>query len=133
MAGVVSDVAESVALQLLVGKIVTPEALVLRLFTNDIVPDDGTLVGALTEATGSGYAAITLTGAKWLVSSRDPTVITYDQQTFSFTGALGNVVGYYLTRASSGDLIAAERFSDGPYNIGAVGDTILINPRLTAL
>jgi hypothetical protein len=56
----------------------------------------------------------------------------YSQQTWTFTGALGNVYGYYTTRASSGDLVYAERFTDGPYNIVNNGDQIKLAASLQA-
>jgi hypothetical protein len=131
MALVVVDNGESVALQLLVNKITTPENLKLKLYTNNITPGETDVAGTYTEASGNGYALITLTGASWSVSGTAPTSIGYAQQTFTFTGALGNVYGYFLVRASTGDLILAERFSDGPYNIQNNGDTIKITPTIT--
>lgn len=119
---------EDIALSYLVNKVATPENLVLRLYTSDTTPAEGDVVGTYTEATGNGYSAITLTGASWTVSGG----ATYAQQTFTFTGALGNVYGYYYTRATSADLVASERFSDGPYNIQNNGDQIKITPTITA-
>ena len=132
MAIVVVDGGESIALQLLANKIATPENLVLRLYTNDKTPAEADVVGNYTEATGYGYAAKTLTGASWTVSGTAPTQIAYAKQTWTFTGALGNVYGYYYTRVTSTDLVAAERFSDGPYNIVSAGDYIDITPQITA-
>lgn len=122
---------ESITLQLLVNKITTTENLVLRLYSNDVTPSETSTAGTFTEASGSGYAAKTLTGASWTVSGTSPTAITYAEQTFAFTGALGNVYGYYYTRASTGDLIAAERFSGAPQNIQYNGEEIRITPILT--
>jgi hypothetical protein len=122
---------ESLALQYLVNK-AAPQNLILCLFTNNITPGESDVIGAYTEASGNGYAAITLTGASWTVSGSTPTKIAYAAQTFTFTGALGNVYGYYLKRATGGELVWAERFSDGPYNIQHNGDTITITPQITA-
>ncbi len=60
------------------------------------------------------------------------TCIAFAAQTFTFTGALGNVYGYYLTRASGGELIYAEIFSNGPYDIQNNGDTITVTPQISA-
>lgn len=110
-----------------------PQNLVLRLNTNNITPAETDVAGSYTEAAGNGYGAITLTGASWNAPSEGaPTEITYAQQTFTFTGALGNVYGYYMTRASSGRIALAERFTDGPYNIQNNGDQIKITPKITA-
>jgi hypothetical protein len=132
MAIVIPNNGESVALQLLTNKIATPENLVLRLFSSNTTPGEADTTVTYTEVTGSGYSAITLTGASWTVSGTAPTSIGYAKQTFTFTGAAGNVYGYFLTRASSGDLIGAERFTDGPYLINVNGDKIEVTVNITA-
>jgi hypothetical protein len=125
------DGGDSLALQYIVNK-ATPQDLVLRLFTNNITPAKGDVVGGYTEASGSGYASKTLTGATWgAPTGSNPKTIAYAAQTFTFTGALGNVYGYYLTRVTGGELVYAERFSDGPYNVQHNGDTIAITPTIT--
>lgn len=110
-----------------------PENLVLRLYTNNITPAETDTAGTYTEAAGNGYGAITLTGASWNAPSEGaPSFITYAQQTFTFTGALGNVYGYYMTRATSGRIALAERFTGAPFNIANNGDQIKITPRIEA-
>lgn len=110
-----------------------PENLVLRLYTNNVTPAEADTAASYTEAVGFGYAAVTLAGASWDAPSEGaPSSIAYAQQTFNFSGALGNVYGYFLTRASSGRVALAERFTDGPYNIVNPGDAIKITPTITA-
>lgn len=110
-----------------------PENLVLRLFTNNVTPAETDVTTDYTEAVGSGYAAITLAGASWAAPvESSPSSIAYPQQTFLFTGALGAVYGYFMTRAISGRIALAERFTDGPYTVTAAGDAIKLTPRLTA-
>lgn len=123
------DVGENIVLEALVNK-TAPQNLVLRLYTSNTTPGESDTAGTYTEATGNGYSAITLTGASW--GSASGGSISYAQQTFTFTGALGNVYGYFMTQASSGTLVYAERFSDGPYNIANNGDQIKITPTITA-
>lgn len=129
MSLVLVDNGESIVLQLITNKLPTTENLVLRLFTNNITPSKTDVVGTYIEASGFGYVNITLIGASWTVSGT--TQIAYAQQVFTFTGALGNVYGYYYTRAITGDLFAAERFSVTP-NIANNGDQIKITPTITA-
>lgn len=131
MAGIFGHQAEEIALKALVNH-TAGQTLVLRLFTNDVTPTDDTVAGDLTEASGYGYSPITLTGGSWTYTAGDPGAVAYAQQTFTFTGALGNVYGYYYTQTTSGVLVGAERFSDGPYNIQQNGDTIKITPTITA-
>lgn len=133
MAGFIVDNGEFVALEYLVNKD-APENLVLRLFKSNTTPAETTAVGDLTEATFTGYSALTLTGASWTVSGTNPTSAEYAEQTFASSAdqAAESIYGYYLTRTTTGDLIAAERFSDGPYNITNDGDLIKITPIITA-
>jgi hypothetical protein len=195
---------ESLALQYLVNKATTPEDLDLCLYTNNHTPADPDVIGGYTEATGFGYALITLTGASWTVraaydftdlvidaanaakvtsashnfvstdvgrvlrvdsgtgftagtyrivsvasnaatldravgtlgssggADHVATWIVYAAQTVTLTGAQGNVYGYFLKRSSGGELILAELFSDGPYDIQNNGDTIAVTPQISA-
>lgn len=131
---VVCDGGESIALRYLVNKLGTPEDLVLCLFKSNTTPAEADVIGTYTEADFTGYSNITLTGASWTVSGTAPTSIGYAQQTFTSSAGSQNqsVYGYYLKRASGGELVWAERFSDGPYVIVNNGDAIKITPTITA-
>lgn len=131
MALLVPNNGEGDALSYFVNKS-APENLILRLYTNNVTPSEADVTATYTEASGFGYASVTLAGASWGAPSEGaPSSIAYAQQTFTFTGALGNVYGYYLTRATSGRIAYSERFSDGPYNIVNNGDAIKITPTIT--
>lgn len=121
---------EAVALSILVGKTAT-ENLRLRLFTNNFTPSDTNTSANFTEATGNGYANLLLTAASWVVTEGAPSHADYPEVTFLFTGALGNVYGYYITGETSGKVRFAERFADGPYVIEGSGDQIRVTPILT--
>lgn len=129
MALLFPDTGENLALEMIVNK-TAAQNLVLKLYTSNTTPGESDTAGTYTEATGNGYSSITLTGASWGTASAGS--IAYAQQTFTFTGALGNVYGYFVTQASSGTLVYAERFTDGPYNIANNGDQIKITPTITA-
>lgn len=133
MAGVVVNNGEKVALDYLVGKTTTVRNLILRLFKSNTTPGESSVVGDLTEADFTGYSAITLTGASWSTSAGDPATGSYAEQTFTSSAdqSAQSIYGYYLTRATDGDLIAAERFSNGPYVIANNGDTIKLTPTIT--
>jgi hypothetical protein len=105
---------------------------VMRLYTNNITPAETDVTATYTEATGNGYGAITLTGSSWTFTEGDPSYGTYAQQTYTFTGALGNVYGYFMTQTTSGLLMFAERFTSAPFSITQNGDQIKITPRLEA-
>lgn len=108
----------------------SPEDLVLKLFTNDIVPRDDDDNLSYAEATGFGYAPITLDGKKWRDEKGPPVSVQYAQQVFSFTGPIGKLYGYYLVQEKSQKLMWAERFSDGPYHVVYAGSKIEVTPRL---
>lgn len=127
MAIVVPNSGELQALSYFLQK-TTPLSLALKLFVNNVTPTEATVTSDLVEASGNGYAAVGLLGSSWDIVQGAPSVATYNTQAvFTFTGALGNVYGYYLTR-SDGTLAWLERFGDGPYSITTNGDQIKITP-----
>lgn len=123
---------EVVALGCLVNK-TTPENLVYRLFTNSVTPSETDTAATYTEATGGGYAAATLSGASWTITPGAPSSAAYPQQTYTFTGPLTtnpDIRGYYVTRATSGDLVLSETFT--VFTPTNNGDNIKLTPTITA-
>lgn len=121
---------EAKLLEFMLGKSAA-ETLQLRLFSNNVTPGESDVLATYTQVTGGGYAAQTLTGASWVISAGDPSVAVYPQVTFSFTGAVGNVYGYFIVSTTSNTVVWAERFTDGPYNVSQSGDSIRVTPRIT--
>lgn len=109
---------------------VTPADVELRLFVNDIVPDEGTVVGDLIECSAAGYAAKTLPGANWTISTdaNDVTTAEYPEQIFSLSEA-ATIYGYYVT--SNGVLLWLERFPDAPWTFPDNGGDAKVTPRYT--
>jgi hypothetical protein len=130
MAVVFTDAAEVVALKNYVNN-TAPESLVLRLYSNNRSPAKTDAVGDYTEVSGNGYSSVTLDPADFVFTSGDPTSAAYPQVTFTFTGPAGNIYGYYVTRATTGDLQFANRFSNAPINIANNGDEIRITLTIT--
>lgn len=101
----------------------TPENLILRVFKNNITPASTMTVGDFTEATFTGYLAVTLTSADWTISH---------DGTFAFATASSGVMfaasattdetvyGYYITGVSSQVLYWAQAFPAAfrVYNLG---------------
>lgn len=108
-----------------------PENLVLCLYTNNITPAETDVTATYTEAAGNGYGNVQTVGANWTVTEGAPSLAEYAQQTFTFTGPLGAVYGYFMKRVTSGRIAWAERFTDGPYNIVNNGDQIKVTPKFT--
>ena len=100
------------------------ENWLLKLYTNNsagvgYTPTASDTASTYTEASISGYSAITLTrsvtSATWGTPSAGvtPSVSNYNGSTgvtFSFTGT-GTVYGYYIVSATTGILIGAEKFA----------------------
>lgn len=108
-----------------------PQDLVLRLYSSDTTPSESDTEATYTEVTGGGYSAANITAASWTITPGNPTTAAYPEVTFAFTGAVGNVYGYYVTQVTSGSLMWAERFTNGPFNIQNNGDEIKITPQIT--
>lgn len=123
---------EEIALAALLNK-TAPQDLDLCLFKNDYTPVEGTTEANVTAADFTGYSVIQLTAASWTITPGAPTSAAYAQQTFTSTAGSQNqpIYGYYIKQRTSGKLVWAERFSDGPYTITNNGDNIKITPTIT--
>lgn len=132
MALIVPNSGETLALSLFVNKIALPENLKLRLYENNITPSETDTVATYTTATFTGYADVTLTGASWTITGGTPSTATYAQQTFtsSAAGQTKFVYGCAYIRATTGDLVAAERFNR-IYQIANLGDAVKVTPQIT--
>lgn len=125
------DVGENLALEMIVNK-TAPQNLVLRLYQNNITPSDSDTAGTYTEATFTGYAGITLTGATWNAAAAG-TIAYSAQQTFTCSGASSNnIYGYYVTQSASGVLLYSERDASAPFAITNSGDAVKITPTISA-
>jgi len=108
--------------------------MVLKLYSNNQTPGKTDTEANYTEATFTGYSAVTLTGGSWTVTSANPAVASYAQQTFTSSAnqSTQNIYGYFVIQTTSGKLMWAERFSDAPVPITNNGDNIKITPQVTA-
>ena len=122
-------VGDNVSLELIVNRS-APQNLVMKLYVNDITPAKDDTATAYLEASGFGYSPVIIPGASWGAAAAGS--IAGPQQVFTFTGALGNVYGYFMVQQASGILVYAERFSNGPYPIMTNGDKIEITPTIQA-
>jgi len=130
MSLLVPNVGEDVMLQNILNK-TAPQNGRLKLYTNNITPAETDVTATYTEAAGFGYADILLSPASWTITPGGPTSAAYPEQTFTFTGALGNVYGYFVPQTTSTILLFAERFTTGPFLIANSGDQIKVTPQFT--
>lgn len=136
---VVPDIAEILMLQYIVNMIAqdgNPGPAgghrLLRLFTNNHTPGESTILGSLTEASGGGYAPITLVGTSWTTTQAGgTTTAVYSERTFTFTTSV-TVYGYYVTTIEGTPrLLWVERFSGAPFQLPAGGGEIAVTPKVT--
>jgi hypothetical protein len=111
----------------------TPEALILKLYSNNHTPAKGDTSVSYTGVSGGGYAAITLTRAGWnaSVNGGSNSTSTYSAgQSWTFTGTV-TVFGYYLVGATSGTLYWAELVYPTTGQVFNSGDSLTITPTFT--
>jgi hypothetical protein len=109
----------------------------LHLYQNNLAIAFGTLIGALTEATFTGYASIAnmWSGAGAPAATAPGAIQTTNPQTFT-AGAIGvsnNIYGWYVTEAGSTALAAGGLFVGGPFAINTAGQTITVTVQVTLL
>lgn len=107
----------------------------LKLFSNNLTPDEATTTGSFTEVVGGGYAAKTLVVANWVITPGAPGVALYAVQAFNFTGvtnAPGTIYGYYVVD-TDGVTLWCERFEASVLPYSPAADSVVnITPRLEA-
>lgn len=130
MAIAITNVGKQKALEYFVGKDTSPESLILKLYNNNISPEEDDVVDSYTEVSGGGYTAKGLSVASWSVAGGSA---VYPQQTWAFTGSAGTIYGYYVINSVSSELMFAERFPNGPYTITTSGDIIRVTINLSLI
>lgn len=126
----VPNVGKEQMLKLILNK-TAQENLNIRLYTNDFTPGNSTVFADFTEPGGGGYVTKNIAAGDWTITPGTPSVAVAVQQSWVFTGMVGNVYGYFLVGQTNTTLVYwAERFTDGPYNIQVANDEIRITPRI---
>lgn len=120
MAGVWSDLGIAKALDDIVAGAGFSTAK-LRLFKNNVTPDNTKVIGDFTEATFSGYAAISLTG--WSAAAVTAHVAQSDPTagTFTITSGTQAIYGWYVTDSGGTVLYWAQRDPSAPVTLDASG------------
>lgn len=125
---------EAQTLRYIVNKDGLTENLVYKLFTNNITPAETDVAGGYTEAVAGGYSSIEMLGASWTITPGAPSLASYPQQQWNFTGPLSggaSIYGYYVVRKNTADLMFADRFAT-PRTPANNGDALRLTPQLTA-
>lgn len=106
---------------------------ILRLFQNNYTPLDTDTAANFTQATFTGYAAITLnTWGTPFTNGSNKAEVDEIIRTFTQTGVgvTNTVYGYYVTDGS-GNLLWAERNPAGGVAMNAIGNTYTVLPKMT--
>lgn len=133
MSLVVPNASETIILQYITNND-APENLVIRLYSNNFTPIETSTVVQFDEVTGGGYAQQNLIAGCWTFITGNPSQAEHMEITWTFTDVTdvgGTVFGYYVVRATGGELMWSERFSKGPFVVKVSGDEIKVVPRLT--
>ena len=93
--------------------------LVIKLFTNDVLPEDAELVGDYVELEEHGYADSRLDPDQWITTPgevvdgrAEPALAVYPKVTWTFkAGAPVPVWGYFVTTNDEARLAWSERFA----------------------
>lgn len=131
MTAIVAANGREQALRYLIGDTSTTEELRLRLFRNDVTPDEDSVTGDFTEATFTGYASVLLD--TWTVTpgTVPEAVHTLIDFVSSADQTAETIYGYYVVRVTSNDLVAAKRFTGAPYSVQYIGDAISVTPTVS--
>lgn len=134
MAIIVPSASEKTLQDFMLG-VTVPGNQKLKLFTNNVTPDDTFVLASLTEFTATmGYTDKTLTKTSWVSTAGatgQPSTSVYAAQTWTFTaGGPITVYGYFVTDVSSGLLIWVEKFAVAQ-TVQNNGDTVIITPTIT--
>ena len=125
-------VVPKIAQEVMLRNILRP-TLILKLFTNNVIPNANSRADDFKEADFLGYSPIHLIGTEWTIQPGLPTVATYPPQQFKSDASqtVQGIFGYFVVETGGGILLWAERFNDGPYPIGNRNDVIQITPSFT--
>lgn len=108
----------------------------LRLFQNNVLCSDSTLLSAFVEANFPGYAAITWASGDWnAITITAHVANTTPVSAFAFEctggGSSQNIYGWYLTDSTGAYLLACCTFAAGPYPVVNNGDAVNCEPTMT--
>lgn len=132
---VTPSAAEKDLLDMMLGVNVAGTQHALKLFTNNVTPDDTFVLANLTEMGAVlGYTHKLLTKTSWVTAAGitgQPATGTYATQTWTFTaGTPVDVYGYHIIDVTLGRLLWVELFP-AKKTLGNVGDQIIITPTIT--
>lgn len=118
-------------LEILLARLATPSVQV-HLFTNNITPTRNTVLDDLDLAVFTGYAAVTVLLADFVLSgvtAHTGFLIAAPVAFLNSSGAPVSCYGYAVTEVGGAELLAAARFDAAPIS-KADGESFLVTPIL---
>lgn len=120
MAGVFSDEGAADALNAVVTA-PSMNASKLRLFKNNLVPDNTKVLADFTEADFAGYAPISLSGFSVPSVAAHVASSSPAPATFTITAGSQNVYGWYVTNSAGTKLLFSQRDPAAPVALDSAG------------
>lgn len=108
----------------------------LMFWTNDIIPDSGTVLDDLVEATFGGYVRLTMDRDNWVIGTPSAGCVhatwgTTAQVWYCTAGPVETIYGYAYVDTSLGVIRFVQRFDDDDIAPLEVGGKILLLPEYT--
>lgn len=124
------DEGENRILNILFGSQAVDGAVYLGLYTNSTEPGETATLNTITEVNGAGYGRKTLARGSWSITAD---LASFAEQTFTASGAWGQVTGYFISTSSdnSGKLLGVSSFAEGSFNMVS-GSVLKFSPKIRA-
>jgi hypothetical protein len=112
MALVVPNIAEPVLLNYMLKTTSFPD-YVLKLYSNNYTPAQGTILTDFTEASFTGYTGVTFARSAWATATANPVTFKGEASAnqISWTAGSGETLYGYYVESDTGDLLWAELFN----------------------
>jgi len=106
--------------------ITAPDDPVLWLYSNNITPDENSVIGTFTPIAGTN---ITLDPTKWVITTVEGAAAgEYPTQVYTLTNEI--IYGYYVANSANDKLLWAQRCFFAPVTISGTGD-FSVTPRIS--
>lgn len=105
----------------------------LHLYSNDLTPDQNTVLGDFTECVYTGYAALTVTWSAPFIDENNIPASSGGEKLFPQTGvvAVDTCYGAFLTDTAGTQLLGSFRLDDPPFAFDALGKALTLTIKLT--
>lgn len=105
----------------------------LHLYSNDMTPDENSVLADFTECAYTGYAAEAITWSVPFIDENNVVTSSGGEKIFDQTGsaATDQCFGGFLTDTAGTTLLGAFRLDDPPFNFSGTGVALTVTIKLT--